>query len=66
MTGPTSVNLCRDCGQDHTSGGEALDCTERLAEACRCGHCTSCLVARWWQLHPGYVEWQNQKTTRRS
>lgn len=49
---------CRDCGQDHQSGGEALDCTERMADSCGCGSCFNCHLANWWRLHPQYVEWK--------
>lgn len=56
--------LCRDCGQDHQNGGEALDCTERMADACGCGECFNCTHAAWWRSHPKYIEWQNEKAAR--
>lgn len=62
MTGPWSSQLCRDCGQDHQSGGEALHCTERIADACGCGHCPNCQMAAWWRAHPRYVDWKIEQT----
>lgn len=57
-------NLCQDCGQDHQSGGEALDCTERMADLCGCGKCRNCREAAWWRQHPQYAEWQDEKASR--
>jgi hypothetical protein len=44
--------LCRDCGHDHQTGAEALDCTTALADRCGCGHCWNCRTAVWWRTHP--------------
>lgn len=45
--------LCQLCGEDHDAL-DALWCTERCADRCRCGICLDCTVAGWWRQHPGY------------
>ncbi len=57
-------NLCRDCGLGHRTSLDALRCTERMADACGCGHCPNCKMAASWRAHPKYEPPPEQPNTR--
>ena len=56
-------NLCRDCGSDHKTSLEALRCAEGCADACGCGHCINCVMAKLWREHPKYEPPPEQPNT---